>query len=344
MLRLRAAGATSQRDPLTGSKAIVGLILLCGLFGLLPEEMTNTWLSWAEGLQPLWVGGPRGLQLAWIGALSAVAAVSLAKAVLDHIFGGSLWKWLRFQPNPTTRSHHTGALIWLHGVGDSGAGFEWLRKELAELGVSQVKVVLPDAPMRALQAAGGGKKRAWFGLQSMPVSLEEPDDMCNDGLAPSVAHVHGLIDAQIASGVAAERVLVGGFSQGAALAAWAAAECTLKLGGVVLWSGYAPRAQALEQALRSSKSARGVPFVACHGDADDKVKPECGARLVATLRAAGVLVHAHKVFEGLKHGCTREQIEQLAALLRQVAPKQGERGDGAGKAAAKPDATNKKRD
>jgi hypothetical protein len=151
----------------------------------------------------------------------------------------------------------------------------------------------------------------------------------------------------------------------------------------VLWSGYAPRAQALEraprsspispiylpyisrispvylsyisptspvclqaleQALRSSKSARGVPFVACHGDADDKVKPECGARLVATLRAAGVLVHAHKVFEGLKHGCTREQIEQLAALLRQVAPKQGERGDGAGKAAAKPDATNKKRD
>ena len=172
ILRLRAAGATSQRDPLTGTKAIVGLILLYGLFGLLPEEMTNKWLSWAEGLQPLWVGGPRGLQLAWIGFLSAVAAVSLAKAVLDHIFGGSLWKWLRFQPNPKTRSHHTGALIWLHGVGDSGAGFEWLRKEL---GVSQVKVVLPDAPMRALQAAGGGKKRAWFGLKSMPVSLEVSD-------------------------------------------------------------------------------------------------------------------------------------------------------------------------
>merc|ERR1719213_777663 len=68
--------------------------------------------------------------------------------------------------------------------------------------------------MRALQAAGGGKKRAWFGLKKMPVDLEEPDDMCDDGLAPSVALVHGLIDAQIASGVPAERVLVGGFSQG----------------------------------------------------------------------------------------------------------------------------------
>ena len=125
------------------------------------------------GRQPLWVGvlGPaaRGIRF-----LSAVAAVSLAKAVLDHIFGGSLWKWLRFQPNLIL--HHTGALIWLHGVGDSGAGFEWLRKELAEqLGVSQVKVVLPDAPMRALQAAGGGKKRAWFGLSRMPVDLEVSD-------------------------------------------------------------------------------------------------------------------------------------------------------------------------
>ena len=96
------------------------------------------------------------------------------------------------------------------------------------------------------------------------------------------------------------------------------------------------RLQALERALRSSKSARGVPFVACHGDADDKVKPECGARLVATLRAAGVLVHTHKVFEGLKHGCTREQLEQLAALIAEVAPpKQGGKGS---------DAAAKKRD
>jgi hypothetical protein len=168
----RAAGTTSQRDPLTGTKAIVGLILLYGLFGLLPEEMTERWLGWARGLQPAWVGGPRGMQLAWVGLLSVVAAVSLAKAVLDHIFGGSVWKWLRFQPNPKTRPHHAGALIWLHGVGDSGAGFEWLRKEFTDLGVAQVKVVLPDGQMRALQAAGGGKKRAWFGLKSMPVSLE----------------------------------------------------------------------------------------------------------------------------------------------------------------------------
>ena len=175
MLRLassRSTGTTSQRDPLTGTKAIVGLILLYGLFGLLPEEMTNKWLGWARELQPAWVGGPRGMQLAWIGFLSVVAAVSLTKAVLDHFFGGSVWKWLRFQPNPKTRPHHAGALIWLHGVGDSGAGFEWLRKEFTDLGVAQVKVVLPDGQMRALQAAGGGKKRAWFDLKSMPVSLE----------------------------------------------------------------------------------------------------------------------------------------------------------------------------
>ena len=167
MVRLassRAAGTTSH--PLTGTKewfgSIVGLILLYGLFGLLPEEMTDKWVGWVRG-KP---------QLAWVGFLSVVAAVSLAKALLDHFFGGSVWKSLRFQPNPKTRPHHAGALIWLHGVGDSGAGFEWLRKEFTDLGVEQVKVVLPDGQMRALQAAGGGKKRAWFGLKRMPVSLE----------------------------------------------------------------------------------------------------------------------------------------------------------------------------
>jgi len=316
MLRLaassRTAGTTSQQSPISGAKALVGLVLLFGLFRLLPHEMTNKWLAWAQT--------PEGMRNMWVGFLSVVAAVSLIKAVLDSFFDGSVWKRLRFQPNPKTRPHHAGALIWLHGVGDSGAGFQWLRCELTALGVKQVKVVLPDGPMRALQAAGGRKKRAWFGLESMPVSLEEPDDMCGDGLASSVAHVHELIDAQIADGLLAERIIVGGFSQGAAAAAWAAAECKHKLGGVVLWSGYAPRAQALERALRSSKSARGVPFIACHGDSDDKVKPECGAQLAATLEAAGVLLHTRTVFEGLKHGCTREQIDQLAALVREVVP------------------------
>ena len=168
MLRLaassRTAGTTSQQSPISGAKALVGLVLLFGLFRLLPHEMTNKWLAWAQT--------PEGMRNMWVGFLSVVAAVSLIKAVLDSFFDGSVWKRLRFQPNPKTRPHHAGALIWLHGVGDSGAGFQWLRCELTALGVKQVKVVLPDGPMRALQAAGGRKKRAWFGLESMPVSLE----------------------------------------------------------------------------------------------------------------------------------------------------------------------------
>ena len=46
-LRLAAsstAGA-SQRDPLPGAKALMGLALLFGLFRLLPEDLTNTWLA-----------------------------------------------------------------------------------------------------------------------------------------------------------------------------------------------------------------------------------------------------------------------------------------------------------
>ena len=63
-----------------------------------------------------------------------------------------------------------------------------------------------------------------------------------------------------------------------------------------------------------------------------QVKPECGAQLAATLAAAGVLVRSRQVIAGLKHGCTPEQLEQLAELLRAVVPPK--QGGGAGRTGA----------
>ena len=48
--------------------------------------------------------------------------------------------------------------------------------------------------------------------------LEEPDDEAR--LEASVAAVHALVELQIADGIAPSRIIVGGFSQGAAVAAW----------------------------------------------------------------------------------------------------------------------------
>ena len=52
---------------------------------------------------------------------------------------------------------------------------------------------------------------SWFDLFEIPITLATPDD--EPSFAAAVRLVHAQIDAQLAAGVASERIVVGGFSQ-----------------------------------------------------------------------------------------------------------------------------------
>ena len=86
------------------------------------------------------------------------------------------------------------------------------------------------------------------------------------GLKSAVEKVQDWIAELDKQGIPADRIILGGFSQGAAVAAWAAATSSHKLAGCVLWSGYAPRHEALVSALKSGPNASGCPFIVTHGD------------------------------------------------------------------------------
>src|SRR5690606_41431053 len=64
-------------------------------------------------------------------------------------------------------------------------------------------------------------------------------------LAESVARVRGLIDEQITAGIAAERIILAGFSQGGAVIMHTALESGLPLGGIMALSTYGPTLQQL---------------------------------------------------------------------------------------------------
>ena len=307
-------GGGSVHDPVAAIKA---LAITAALYALQrhfdPEgEKAKEWMTYAstpEARVPL--------------ALFIVFIV-----VVVNVLGNTnaIWRKLFFVSNPKTkRGVHRGCLIWLHGIGDRGYGFQWLRRELSakeqDHVAHRVKIVLPDAPERVLKAASGSRKRAWFDLAKMPVTPEEPSDP--DGLDEAISSVLELVEAQIADGLPAERIVLGGFSQGAALAAWAAARCPHKLGGVVLWSGYCPRAAELATKLRASPNGKGVPFVWAHGDQDSKILPACGDQLAEALKAAGVSLKSRSSYAGPGHGCTRDSLDKLGSLLAEVAPLEG---------------------
>ena len=291
-------------NPVAAAKAFGVTALLYAVSQAIPEKTLNSWLHWA--------GTPAARVPMFFLVVFFLVVVPALISQRE-----ALWQYFFFDPIPKTKSH-TGCLIWLHGVGDRGSGFMWLRDEFSMQGLQRVKVALPTAPDRAVSVVDGGKRRAWFDLTKMPIELDEPDDP--EGLKASVASVLALVEDQIADGIRPERIVLGGFSQGAAVAAWAAAECPHRLAGVVLWSGYAPRHADLSAALGASANRAGTPFVLAHGDSDPKVRPACGKRLADAIDASGVKVRSQQVYEGLGHGCTREQLAHLVEFLTEVIP------------------------
>ena len=262
------------------------------------------WLQWATSPEGYMVIAP------CITVLVAILAIYAFHRDLKRLF---------FKGVGPTLSHHTATIVWLHGTGDAGAGFAFLRKAaMAEL--PHVKWVLPDAPVIALTAANGARKRAWFDVTDFPIhqtgeaSLESAPFADTARLEASVAQVHRWIAAEVAQGVPASRIVLGGFSQGAALALWATARHEEKLGGVALWSGYAPAAGQLASALHDAPS-KSTPHLCCHGALDDKILPECGAKVCELLRQVGVPV-TQKVYAGIDHACCPEQINDLVLFLR----------------------------
>ena len=81
------------------------------------------------------------------------------------------------------------------------------------------------------------------------------------------SYVESLIAAEVAAGIPSTRVLLGGFSQGAALSLLAV-RASDQLAGVFSLSGYLPLANA---SVLVSPANLGLPVLMCQGEEDDTV-------------------------------------------------------------------------
>src|SRR5690606_26667721 len=130
------------------------------------------------------------------------------------------------------------SVIWLHGLGADGHDFEPIA---AELGMSDVRFVFPHAPVIPVTINGRMPMRAWFDI--IAFGSDAPQD--DAGIRRSAAAVTRLIDAEAAKGVATERIVLAGFSQGGAIALHAALREPRSLAGVMALSTFLPLAASL---------------------------------------------------------------------------------------------------
>ena len=208
----------------------------------------------------------------------------------------------------TTGPEPTAAVIWLHGLGADGYDFEPLVPQLSWPGAPAIRFVFPHAPTRPVTVNGGMKMRAWYDI----VSLTSGRDHDQKGIAESVNQAAALISRERHRGIAAERIIIAGFSQGGAIALQLALRYPERLAGLIALSTYLLLEHRLEH--DANEINRDIPVFVGHGTLDPMVPCQLGVAAARRLQQMGHPVDWHSY--PMPHAVCPEEIADLTGWLR----------------------------
>lgn len=203
----------------------------------------------------------------------------------------------------------TAAVIWLHGLGADGHDFVPIVPELRLPGALAVRFVFPHAPHRPVTLNNGYVMRAWYDIKGLALQAEQ-DAV---GIRASEQRVGELIQAELAAGIPAQRVVIAGFSQGGAIALQAALRYPQRLAGVMPLSTYLPLHDSL--AAEASAANRDLPILMCHGRQDPVVPLQLGERSRDVLLKLGYSVD-FRTYD-MPHSVCAAEVSDIAAWLSQ---------------------------
>ena len=206
-----------------------------------------------------------------------------------------------------TGPHPTAAIIWMHGLGADAHDFEPVLPFL-DLGPGcPVRYVFPNAPVRPVTLNGGMQMRAWYDLLSMDRNAAEDEA----GIRDSATGIDALIAREIARGIAPERIVMAGFSQGGAMALFTALRYPERLAGVLALSTYLPLAAAVSEERTDVNAA--LPIFMAHGDVDAVVPVNFARNSRKRLTGLGHEVEWHEY--PMPHSVSPPELEDIKAFL-----------------------------
>lgn len=209
-----------------------------------------------------------------------------------------------------TAPQPTAAVIWLHGLGADGNDFAPLARELDLAGCGGVRFVFPHAPHMPVTINGGLSMPAWYDLRGTGFVQREDAE----GIRQSGRAIEALIAHEIARGIAPGRIVLGGFSQGCAMALHTALRYPARLAGVMALSGYLPLAAMLTDERHTANA--DTPIFMAHGTQDPVVLLAYAEASRAALLAQGHPVQWHTY--PMPHSVHPQEIKDIAAFLRSV--------------------------
>ena len=210
---------------------------------------------------------------------------------------------------------HTGdnpraSIVMLHGLGADGTDFLSLADELDLAAVGPLRWIFPRAPVMPVTINNGYAMRAWYDILGTDLVRREDEA----GLRASIAAVHALLDREVSRGVAPQRIVLAGFSQGCAITLGAGLRYPQRLAGLAGLSGYLPLAAST--AAERHGANRTTPVFLAHGQRDPVVTLARGEAARDLLVADQQPLQWHTY--PMEHSVCMEELRDLQQWLLQV--------------------------
>ncbi|KAK2465960.1 hypothetical protein APHAL10511_001601 [Amanita phalloides] len=227
--------------------------------------------------------------------------------------------------SPITK--HTATVIFIHGLGDTGHGWEPVAQmfQKEDSGLNHVKWILPHSPTRPVTANMGMEMPSWFDIKSFGFNAEEDEK----GMLDSSKQINELISAEVDGGIDSSRIVLGGFSQGGSMSFLTGLTSERKLAGIAVLSGWLPIHKKFKSML--SRHATTTPVFCGHGSTDPLVQlslctasikcliDECGMPKATENSIQGIRT---RIYQGMAHSTCVQELKDLRLWLQSVIPKE----------------------
>lgn len=202
-----------------------------------------------------------------------------------------------------------GCVIWLHGLGADGNDFAPLVPELKLPATLPLRFIFPHAPLMPVTINNGYVMRAWYDIAT-PAFQQQPD---LTGIARSVNAIQQLIAREESAGISAAKIILAGFSQGAAIALTAGLTATKPLGGIIALSGYLPDIKIL---TAKQPLANTTPIFLAHGTEDSVVPYGFSQQLAQQLKQQQFQINWQSY--PMEHSVCAAEINAISRWLQDI--------------------------
>ncbi|MEZ5327090.1 MAG: alpha/beta fold hydrolase [Verrucomicrobiales bacterium] len=197
------------------------------------------------------------------------------------------------------------SVVLMHGLGADGHDFADVAQAMSQAALPQRwRFVLPHAPQQPVTINMGMLMPAWYDI----IDLSHPREVNWDTVEESRTRIDALVDAE-----RAPKLILAGFSQGAAMALHVGLRRATAPAGILSMSGYLLEADARPCPKRTTD----IPIGVFHGTADPVVPFSAAERTVESLAAAGYSPTLH-AYQGLEHSLCDEEIRDVFEWLGSV--------------------------